>query len=1274
MTALDSHQHGTPTLSSAAHAVVDALADLPLAPHDATYNLPPDDIEMWSYTKGLGRWFLVFSALSKMCLGIALGFLSLQGQWLLMLLPFAVMVVLGSMISLVWATQVRAFDREAHDRVVRRGVRSPGSVDVFITTCGEDAFVIEHTLWRAMMLEHPDVRVYVLDDKGSDEVKRYAEIWGATYMHRPNRGWMKKAGNLHHAYGQSDGDYIVVLDADFAVRPDFLTHTLPYFDDPTVGILQTPQFFRVSRTNWVERGAAAQQEQFYRIGMRARDRRGGAICVGTNAVYRRSALDERGGMALLEHSEDLFTGMKVIDAGYRVAYLPVVLAAGSAPTTTQALASQQYRWARGNFALSSTPMFKRLKLSPMQRLSIWDGWIFYITSSLSPVVAVLVPLLTLAEAPEAISFAPALWLVPSLVTEFVLQPRWLHLNDGRASRRVGLISQIAHLDALRDHLTDREQEWIPTGGIQAGKHRQATDRIPDLISAGGLVGFLGTLALVGMRLGDGYSLVDLAPVVVLAMIALPTALAVTRRPDRRRVERPISVERDQLLDTVRALSIIRVIFWHALGFWWISWAFAAMPAVFYVSGAVFVKSVSRSTPWQVVRSRLRRLLPPYAMFVAISLVAVAVADPSGFRSNLGDVFSWIVPYRSPAQLPWEDGWLSTPLWFLRALIVVLLMVPIAAKVAPRASRAVWAAMWVAALIGVDMALAHQSTEMGTAMWRGVGDLVCFGGFFGLGAAIHHRRWEIARIERVQLLVACVAVTAFATWVAPPTDMVVNNSNVTMALVGMCWLLVMALFEEPLRHFGSIAAVTRVLRWVTDRSMTVYLWHSLAICVTYALVGPPSGLTGSAIFVVVFTALLIALVTATHPFESIGARRRARQQSRSADQRRAPRWRAPMLLAPWVVVLAVVTAQPSLFPATVDVLGPPAPSARPAVGVARAEAASTDSSIAPSPDRAADVWLVEHNVTTAVVSVYDGSTGSFRREVHGPSPTIGGDEQFEALSITKTMVAAVALQLVHEGVLTLDEPLPPIDGLPRELTDGETLRRLLAHASGLIDYRLAPGYRREAVMSPLEAVLTAWPASDPRDQTADYAATNYFVVGLLIEQVTGERLATALEDRLFVPFGLDDTELVDNTRDGFVGFASSGVVTTLDDLLRWYDALVRRQVVLPPEMTKEMIWGGTEFSPNGGLGAWRLCPCGQPTAEKPAPYAYVFHDGGDTRLLYVPDRDLVVAVRFDVPFYGVDRIADDLDAFLYPALDELTAGTVDDGVVAAAASGADPDVG
>ena len=797
----------------------------------AKYNLPPDDDELWSYARGRGRLFLQFSSISRLFLGTALVYLSLRGQWLLLLLPFAVMMVLGALISLVWSTQVPAFDAIDHRVRVRAGGVPSTSVDIFITTCGEDPAVVENTIWRAVSLEHDGrVRVHVLDDKGSPEVQHFAETWGAIYLHRPNRGWMKKAGNLHHAYQRSDADFIVVLDADFAVRADFLRHTLPYFRDESVGIVQTPQFFRVSKHNWVERGAAAQQEQFYRIGLRARDRRGGAICVGTNAVYRRAALDERGGMALLEHSEDLFTGMKVLDAGYRVTYLPMVLAAGSAPSTTKALASQQYRWARGNFALAGTPLFKRLRLTPMQRLSIWDGWIFYVTSALSPIVAVVAPLVTLAEAPEAISLAPTLMLLPALITEFVLQPRWLFMSDGQASRRVGLISQIAHLYALRDHLSDREQEWVPTGDVGGGGKRQATDRIPELIAAGGMWAFLATAALLGLRVAGGFSMLDLAPVAVLAVVALATALTVTRPAERIELSPSASASkadgRDGYLDTVRALSIIRVLFWHTLGFWWISWTFAAMPAVFYVSGAVFAKSLAKKTPWEVVRARVKRLLPPYGVFIAVSLAAVAIARPSTFRDRSMDVASWIIPYRSPAPLPWEEGWLSTPLWFLRALLVVLLLVPLAMRVARWASPAVWAAAWVAVLVGCDALVSHQTSEMTTAIWRGIGDLACFGGFFALGIVVHHRRSLMSRRDRARLLAAAVAATAAATWISPPPKMVVNNSNLSMALVGMCWLLVVLLFEDEIRHAGSIPGVRRVLSWVTERSMTVYLWHTL----------------------------------------------------------------------------------------------------------------------------------------------------------------------------------------------------------------------------------------------------------------------------------------------------------------------------------------------------------------------------------------------------------------------------------------------------------------
>lgn len=300
---------------------------------------PPDDHEMWSYVAGDGRRFLQFSALSRICLGGALIFLGLRGDWLILLLPFGIGIVLGGIINVIWSTQIQPFDHQAHRSRVATGANRAWSVDVFICTCGEDPAVVENTIMHATGLRHAGtVEVYVLDDRGIDEIRSAAELWGANYLARPDRGWMKKSGNLRYGYERSAGEIVLVLDADFAVRSDFLEQTLPYFDDDALGILQTPQFFRTSNDNWVERGAAAQQEQFYRIGLRARDRHDGAICVGTNALYRRSALDERGGMALLEHSEDIFTGMKVVDAGYRVDYLPLPLAAGSTPDNTAALA------------------------------------------------------------------------------------------------------------------------------------------------------------------------------------------------------------------------------------------------------------------------------------------------------------------------------------------------------------------------------------------------------------------------------------------------------------------------------------------------------------------------------------------------------------------------------------------------------------------------------------------------------------------------------------------------------------------------------------------------------------------------------------------------------------------------------------------------------------------------------------------------------------------------------------------------------------------------
>lgn len=88
----------------------------------------------------------------------------------------------------------------------------------------------------------------------------------AADIRRDNRPELKKAGNLRNAFAQTSGDMIAIFDADFCPRADFLRETLPYFVDPEIGILQTPQFFRRrEEQTWVEQGAGASQEVFYRM-------------------------------------------------------------------------------------------------------------------------------------------------------------------------------------------------------------------------------------------------------------------------------------------------------------------------------------------------------------------------------------------------------------------------------------------------------------------------------------------------------------------------------------------------------------------------------------------------------------------------------------------------------------------------------------------------------------------------------------------------------------------------------------------------------------------------------------------------------------------------------------------------------------------------------------------------------------------------------------------------------------------------------------------------
>src|SRR6185436_10326028 len=121
----------------------------------------------------------------------------------------------------------RRFDTKKHEALVRsfwKDRREEPSVDVFLPICGEDMEMLRNTWKHVAALSYANKHVYVLDDSRTEgaEHERMAQEFGFIYLIRPNRGWMKKAGNLRYGFEHSSGQFIAVFDADFAPHPDFI--------------------------------------------------------------------------------------------------------------------------------------------------------------------------------------------------------------------------------------------------------------------------------------------------------------------------------------------------------------------------------------------------------------------------------------------------------------------------------------------------------------------------------------------------------------------------------------------------------------------------------------------------------------------------------------------------------------------------------------------------------------------------------------------------------------------------------------------------------------------------------------------------------------------------------------------------------------------------------------------------------------------------------------------------------------------------------------------
>jgi cellulose synthase (UDP-forming) len=431
--------------------------------------VPPADNEKYSYVRRHG-WVLTICLLVTVPLLIAsqIAMITLS-PWFLFYAPFILLGTIGFALSITADGMGKGFDLAEHRRIVENWrPRHYPTVDVFLPTAGEPIDLLRNT-WKyvaKLRSRYPgSLTPYVLDDGARTEVKRMAKEFGFAYATRPNRGWFKKSGNLKYGFEISHGDFILLLDADFCPRDDLLEEALPYFDAfPDVGIVQTPQYFHVMDSQtWVERGAGATQELFYRSIQTARARKDSAVCVGSCAVYRRAALAPGGGMSLAEHSEDLHTGFDLYLRGWRMRYLPIALSTGNCPDNIPAFINQQYRWCSGTFSLLATRKFWRSQLPLHTRICYLSGLTYYIYTAVFTFVTPALGISLLAFDPRILSLRNMVYVAPILFYAGVIYPMWHRSPYRLEAWAVRNLSGWAHVFAITDMMRGRLKGWQPSG-------------------------------------------------------------------------------------------------------------------------------------------------------------------------------------------------------------------------------------------------------------------------------------------------------------------------------------------------------------------------------------------------------------------------------------------------------------------------------------------------------------------------------------------------------------------------------------------------------------------------------------------------------------------------------------------------------------------------------------------------------------------------------------------------------------------------------------------
>jgi cellulose synthase (UDP-forming) len=501
----------------------------------------------------IGRWFdqhpVPLRAFALCALLWGVGYLTWRIGWSWQgASPVAFAMLIVTEIYGLWALGTLAWYSWSRPTAVRPPTTAGREVDVYVCTYDESFEVVAATLAGCRALTYPHT-TYLLDDGRRPEMEELAKVAGAEYLTRPDNSHAK-AGNINAALPRTDGELVLMLDADHVPMPDALDAMVGYFDDERVALVQSPHDF--FNHDSVQHYVVGRHEQslFYRVVCPGRDRHGAAYWCGSAALLRRQALLEIGGVATETIAEDFHTTIRLLRHGWTSRYHDEVLVQGLAPHNLDGYLLQRDRWARGNLAVFTLPEspLRASELRPVQRLSYFVSLAAYLAPPMRLLLlATLGLVMWTGELPMKISIVAlaALWL-PSVS---------LNLLAGSALTRGYMkIGETAHYELMTMEIYTRALRCVfrpgrtafkvtPKQGVDGGG-LDAVRKLRLVIVAGVVLALGTTLRLLDLAgVGPLPDLPGIAAVIVplLGLIelrrVLRTLLAVGKRQQRRQVYR-----------------------------------------------------------------------------------------------------------------------------------------------------------------------------------------------------------------------------------------------------------------------------------------------------------------------------------------------------------------------------------------------------------------------------------------------------------------------------------------------------------------------------------------------------------------------------------------------------------------------------------------------------------------------------------------------------------------------------------------------------------------